>query len=464
MKELIFQVEFLSDIVLPASSNTEGKIDQLDFIAGSNFLGMVARNYEKFQNSFDIFHSGKVQFGDAHILKDEQQVTYKIPYSYFHKKLQSETIYNHHLLTEADFELENKGGLGQLKQLRNGYITENNECIFIDYVYSQKSAYDNETRTSKEGQMYGYKAIKKGSKWQFAVKLSNDVSKEDEKLIVETLKSSTRLGRSKSAEYGQVKIEQKESSKSLSNIATLAQEAVLYCNSRLALTNENGNPTYDLKYLCEGLDIVYEKTQIRTATFTPYNGVRQAKDYERVCINKGSVVVVKNLTAKQLETIKQGVGAFKSEGFGEIIINPSFLMEKEFKLVKECKDKSKKDERQKIIQTFKDNPTVQFLVNRHNKSIDALEIANEVAMFVEKHKKSIFSNIKPSQWGNIRSIASNYSDDFIKKIETYISNGTRKWENNQISILMNSISSHAIDKQKFTKLLAMKMGGKNDSK
>jgi hypothetical protein len=39
MRELVFQVEFKSDIVLPASSNTEGKIDQLDFIAGSNFLG-----------------------------------------------------------------------------------------------------------------------------------------------------------------------------------------------------------------------------------------------------------------------------------------------------------------------------------------------------------------------------------------------------------------------------------------
>jgi len=44
MKALVFQVELKSDIVLPATSNTEGKIDQLDFIAGSNFLGMAAQN------------------------------------------------------------------------------------------------------------------------------------------------------------------------------------------------------------------------------------------------------------------------------------------------------------------------------------------------------------------------------------------------------------------------------------
>lgn len=461
MKDLVFQVKFLSDIVLPATSNTEGKIDQLDFIAGSNFLGMVAQRYKDFQNSFDIFHSGKVRFGDAHILKNDKE-TYKIPYSYFHKKLQSEVIYNHHLLEDKDFKPEDEDGLGQLKQLRNGYITNDKELTFVDYVYSQKSAYDKTNRTSEEGKMYGYKAIKKGSIWQFMVKI-NGISNEDEKLLIDTLKQSSRLGKSKSAEYGQVQIELKDLVKNISNEPNLNQEVVLYCNSRLALIDECGNPTYDLNYLCNGINIVYEKTQIRTSTFTPYNGVRQTKDYERVCINKGSVIAVKDLKPEQFESIKQGVGAFKSEGFGEIIINPSFLMEKEFKFVKECKDESKKDERQKITQTFKDNPTVQFLVNRHNKTIDMLNIAKEVAEFLEKHKKLVFSNIKPSQWGNIRSIASNNSDDFIEKIGIYISNGTRKWEDNQVGILKDAINNHKIDKQKFIKLLAMKMGGKNDS-
>ena len=205
MRELLFEMEFLSDIVLHASSNTEGKIDRLDFVPGSSFLGMAAKKYSDFSNPFDIFHSGKVRFGDGHILKDGKTPTYKIPYSYVHKKLQPEPIYNHHKLTREDFEPENKGGLGQLKQLRNGYITSDKEQVFVDYVYSQKSAYDKTNRRSLDSNMYGYSAIKKGSKWQFAVKV-DDIKSEDVELLIETLESSDRLGRSKSAEYGSVKI------------------------------------------------------------------------------------------------------------------------------------------------------------------------------------------------------------------------------------------------------------------
>lgn len=457
MKELVFQVKFISDIVLPASSNTEGKIDQLDFIAGSNFLGMVAKNYDKFVNSFDIFHGGKVRFGDGHILKDAKTQTYKIPYSYFHKKLETTPVFNHHFLDDKDFE-----DLGQLKQLREGFITKDKEQVFVDYTYSQKSAYDKKNRRSLDNNMYGYKAIKKGSVWQFVVKVDG-ITPEDEKLIVETLKSSTRLGKSKSAEYGEVKIKylENQARENLGHENPQLGEVVLYCNSRLALVDECGNPTYDLKYLCDGVEINYDKTQIRISTFTPYNGARKTKDYERVCINKGSVIVLKNATQAQLDQIQNGVGAFLSEGFGKIFINPSFLMEKKFELQKDPKDEKSKDKREKIdIQNA--NDTVLFLQNRHNENIDMLDIANEVAAFVDKHKKSELKNIKPSQWGNIRSIASSNQEDFIENIKTYISSGAKKWEEKQVKTLMDAISNHKINKQKFTKLLAMKMGGKND--
>ena len=81
MNELVFQVEFLSDIVLPASSNTEGSIESLDFIPGSKFLGMAARAYNSFSDSFTVFHSGKVCFGDAVLIHDGK-LTYKMPLSF----------------------------------------------------------------------------------------------------------------------------------------------------------------------------------------------------------------------------------------------------------------------------------------------------------------------------------------------------------------------------------------------
>ena len=97
-----------------------------------------------------------------------------------------------------------------------------------------------------------------------------------------------------------------------------------------------------------------------------------------------------------------------------------------------------------------------------HQNIDMLDIANEVAVFVSENKKEKLKDIKSSQWGKIRSIASSGEVDFVEKIKTYISGGTRKWEEKQIKILMEAIEEHKINKQKFIKLLAMKMGGKND--
>ncbi|OHE05232.1 hypothetical protein [Sulfurimonas sp. RIFOXYB12_FULL_35_9] len=484
MRELVFQVEFKSDIVLPASSNTEGKIDQLDFIAGSNFLGMVAKEYPTFQKrstNFDIFHSRKVRFGDGHILKDGK-MTYKIPYSYFHKKLETTPVFNHHFLDDKDFE-----NLGQLKQLREGYITKDKEQIFVDYVYSQKSAYDKTNRRSLDSNMYGYKAIKKGSVWQFTVKVDEAISSEDEKLIIDTLKSSSRLGKSKSAEYGEVAIEfiRSEVSTSLNDEAKALlpnSELVLYCNSRLALVDECGNPTYDLKYLCDRVEVVYEKTQIRTSTFTPYNGARATKDYERVCINKGSVIVLKNATESQLDTIKKGVGAYLGEGFGEIIINPSFLMKKEFSLQKECKAEKKKNKREKLDINTKDN-TVLFLQNRHNQNIDMLNIANQVADFIKINPQKEKLN---SQWGAIRALTNQaktekelYDLMFDKKPEDKPKGFLRskkakdKWGEElikNIEATKKMCEEKELDFIKFIKLLSIQMpkqkepkaGGKNE--
>jgi len=202
MKEMIFQVEFLSDIVLPSTSNTEGNIQNLDFIAGSNFLGMVARNYDKFEDSFNIFHSGFVKFGDAHILKDGKQ-TFKMPLSYFHKKLEDKRIYNHHLLTEKEFK-----EFGQLKQKRNGYITANNEVIDIDYNYAQKSAYDKDKRRSKDSSMFGYSSLKAGTTWQFCIKYDDNISQNDLELLKTSIIGTKRLGKSKSSQYGLINISQ----------------------------------------------------------------------------------------------------------------------------------------------------------------------------------------------------------------------------------------------------------------
>jgi len=446
MKKLIFQVEFLSDIVLPASSNTEGNISQLEFIPGSNFLGMVARNYEKFSNSFDVFHSGKVRFGDATLLVDEKEA-YKMPLSCFHPKLEEKRVFHHHFLNGRD--------LGQLKQMRSGYIlpdvSQGLKVEHINYNYAQKSAYDSKKRRSKTSSMYGYRAIEAGTAWQFVVKYDESMSSEEMELLKSTLLSSKRLGKSKSSQYGQIKIREAGVSNNLSKAIQENEEVVLYAKSRIALVDEEGNATYDLNYLFEGAKIVYDKCQIRTSTFTPYNGAMQTKTYERLVIESGSVIVLDSLSETQQKILEQGVGIYLAEGFGELLINPSFLMEQEeMTLLEKPKDGTKKDERKKIEKTF-ENRTVQFLVNRHNEQLQKLTLADEVQSFIVNNK-SLYQNIKNSQWGTIRSICTANSENYKDEIRAYISSGKVEWNEKQIDKLLKD--THTLE---FIKLVAIQM-------
>jgi len=443
MKELIFQVEFLSDVVLPASSNTEGNIENLDFIPATNFLGMVAKNYDKFKNNFDIFHSEKVRFGDATLLKNDK-VTYKVPLSYFHEKLNTKTIYNHHLIT-------NFKKFDQLKQKRVGYITKDKEIVEIEYNYSQKSAYNKKKRTSLEGSMFGYSSLRAGSKWQFSIRYDENIDSKDIELLKTTLLNSKRLGKSKSAQYGRVEITQKGNNEDIEKDKE-SKITPIYLNSRISLTDESGYPTLDLKYIAKDIKIDYSKTQIKTSSFTPYNRARETKDYQRVCIDKGSVIAVIDITDRQITEIKNGVGAYFSEGFGDVLINPTFLSEYSFEFQDDKKDEENK--------TKKDITTslAKFLYSKNYNQRIQLCLLKKVDKFINKHK-SLYKNIKPSQWGKIRSICTSGEDKFIEEIREYISTGTKKWEQNQIDTLLNDKNS-----LEFIKLISIQMPKVKDSK
>ena len=439
MRELIFNVEFLSDIVLPASSNTEGNIEQLDFIPGSNFLGMVAREYDSFNDSFNVFHSGAVRFGDATLLV-EGEATYKMPLSFFHEKLNKTQMVNHHLI--KDFSK-----FRQLKQKRKGYITQNLKEVSLDYNYAQKSAYDKNERRSREGSMYGYSSIPSGTMWHFSVKCG-EVDKQDIERIVKNLVGKRRLGKSKSSQYGQVFISEATKAEGAKSNLEQGTTTVLYAKSRIALVDAEGNPTYDLKYLLDGLEesnIIWEKSQIKTSTYTPYNGAMQTKSYSRVVINSGSVILLQNLTSEQLGRLEKGVGVYLNEGFGELLINPSFLAKEGEFILNGVNTK----ERIKPLSITED--TVKFLNNRASKKRESLDLASTVHEFIAQNRK-LYRDITNAQWGTIRSICSGNSSDFRGEIRDYISDGKVTWRTEQIETLLEEGKSRA-----FIKLLSIQM-------
>ncbi|MCT7492288.1 hypothetical protein [Aliarcobacter cryaerophilus] len=424
MRTINFKVTFLSDIVLHASSNTEGNIETLDYITGASFLGMVAKNYDQFKDTFGIFHSAKVRFGEA-TPYFENKPTYKVPFCFFSPKLDSdkkEVRNNHFIDYDNQAELDK-----QYKQIRSGYITSNLDYINLDYNYSQKAAYDKDNRKSKDSSMFGYKAIKKGTTWKFSIKFA-DIDEKAQNQVIENILGEKYLGKSKTAQYGKVLIEELKDYKeeNLENF-NLSKTTYVYINSTLALFDENGMPTFEPTVKNLGLkdaSIDWEKTQIRTKKFTPYNFKRQTNDYTRLVIEKGSVIALKDASNEDINIIKNGIGGYLNEGYGEVLINPSFLLkEGSFSLNKIVKENKRYEVEEKEV----DNTLISFLQNKIESKNKTYSLGEEVQKFIDKHKKD-FEMVSKSQWGQIRMIVQFYKDDYKNKILEFITKIEKKEE------------------------------------
>ncbi|MEA3452074.1 MAG: hypothetical protein U9Q83_09265, partial [Bacteroidota bacterium] len=246
-----FKCKLLTDVVLNSSLATEGNMQSLDFIPGSNFLGIVAKELYENTNkeTLDIFHSENVLFGDA-LISENSKLSYAMPFSLFQDKLENEitknTVWVHHKL--SDFEREkmpkhDNGDDRQLKQHRSGYLnTENKYIKKVEKSFSLKSAYNREERRSDDGKMFGFDAIKKGQKFIFSV-IFNDETYIDK--VTKALTGKKRLGKSKTAQYGQVDIEPIDKPETFeSKNEFINNKLVIYAESRLMFFNETGNPSF----------------------------------------------------------------------------------------------------------------------------------------------------------------------------------------------------------------------------
>ena len=209
-KRMKFRCTLKSDLIISQTSSTEGNQETLDFIPGNNFLGIVAGSlYDKEkltdEQQLDIFHSGKVRFGDAHP-STEGIRGLKVPASMYYPKLgsASQECFIHHLTNHSDEAIKTK----QLKQCREGFYIFKDEIgkkVQVQKNFSIKSAYDKETRRSKDGQMFGYESLSNGLVLYFEVE--SDLSDDINKKIEEILKKTKHIGHSRTAEYGVEEIE-----------------------------------------------------------------------------------------------------------------------------------------------------------------------------------------------------------------------------------------------------------------
>lgn len=418
MKRLQFKCTLDSDVIVNASAATTGAQSSIDFLPGSLFLGIVAKEYEQFgDEQMNVFHNGSVRFGDAHPCPAEStdRRTLQIPASMYYPKLKSVTdaCYIHHFYQRSEDHDGDQQRPQQLKQCRSGfYAFADGKAIpaSVEKSFAIKSAYDREERRSKDEQMYGYESINAGLIFLFTVEVDNDALAP---AIERALIGKQHIGRSKTAQYGLVKIEHAEFDEMASSSDTFTingqRYATVYADSRLIFLDEKtGQPTFRPEANDLGLEgeIDWTRSQVRTFQYAPWNNKRQCRDTERCGIEKGSVFVVK-LTGGEVPSTSQFVGSYQNEGFGRVIYNPDFLHAKEgtngMAAYQICK--SQPAEAQKSIDSVIDTPLLKYVMKQKRQREKETEIYEMVNAFVSANGKLFKGKTFASQWGAIRSIA-----------------------------------------------------------
>jgi len=419
MNTLQFKVTLLSDVIINQRAATEGNQKTLDFITGNAFLGVAAGElYENTNDeTFTLFHSGKVRFGDAHPLVDNKRAL-KVPASLFFPKGEDKSkLFVHHGMPKPD---ENKIDF-QPKQCRDSFVvkTTDNTVIEVEIKkhFAIKSAYDSDKRRSEDAKMYGYESLQAGSEWCFEVVFNDDVAAEIISKVENSLVGKKRVGRSSTAQYGLVKIEKvlpfENGFHTWPQPKTRDKDekvVFVYAENRLIFFDQYGQPTFNPtgeQLGIQGGKICWEMSQIRTFQYSPYNNHRKTRDTDRCGIEKGSVFCVTGTTCSETEN---WVGSYQNEGFGKVLINPEFLeYTDDLGKAKYAITSDMASHQSKLLNSFSiqtnDTPVLNYLTQQKLYNENQQFIYEQVNSFVKNNERNFKEDSFASQWGTIRSLA-----------------------------------------------------------
>lgn len=444
MEKLFFRCTLLADAVISEHSATGGGHQTLDFIPGNNFLGIAASTiYHEDKPSRLIFHSGKVRFGDAHPLYDGVR-SLRTPACFYYPKLSTlnDTCYIHHCIKNYKPLLPL-----QLKQCRKDFCTfsaNQAHIIKVDKNFAIKSAYDRQLRRSADEKMFGYESIAKGTVFGFVVEIDDEAACYKQELV-DSLIGNKHIGRSRSAQYGWVRIDllaaRQKFSESCSH-ADSGTEVAVYADGRLIFFDDNGMNTFqpspaNLGIHEEGAHIDWKRSQVRTFQYSPWNFKRQAFDNDRCGIEKGSVFVVILPSTSSIARSSAYVGAYQQEGFGKVIYNPDFLRTLPGKNGLSALTFHEAQQETPVLpqeSSTANQELLRFLRHRKEKEQVKFDIYEQVNTFVNSNNLRKFKGERfASQWGTIRSIAiSNRAEDICKRVDDYLSNGVAKDKWNEL--------------------------------
>lgn len=337
MNRYSFRIELKDDCVLSRRSASLGGHESLDFIPGQTLLGAcAARLYQqKDIDSYILFHSGRVRFGNALPLTAEGPA-WPIPLCWYEKKMDPARAGSGRSDGLKVFNFQHMDGFddsSQPRQLRDGYVDNFGHFFRPHRELRMKTAIDPQQGRAARAQLFGYQSLSMGSRFCGWIEADEDVPEDMFKRVIRSLEGPLLLGRSRSAEYGRVELTPAEFELPPSRLN--GKRLVLWLLSDLALIDANGQPTLEPTPDRLGLpagQIDWDQSALRSRVYTPWNGKRGAPDLERSVIQQGSVITYQLDLEPDIEQgenlmkyLQSGLGLYREAGLGRVWVNPSIL-------------------------------------------------------------------------------------------------------------------------------------------
>jgi len=331
-------MELEDEVVLSRRSATKGDHETLDYIPGSTLLGWAASHlYERLsmEKAYLVFHSGKIRFYNGLPSTPSGGRARPMPLCWHEDKGGKSAREKGLLISDRVFNLISGKSehILQPRQLRAGYIDDSGHIFQPSRTYRMKTALNPNTATAAESQLFGYESLDRCQYFVGGISADDDVDPDLFDQLLEVFDGSIRIGRSRSAQYGRVRVrvEREKMNSVMAGFSGESRELTLWLISDLALRDVCGNPTLSPDPTVLGLpngQLVLEKTFVRFRSYAPYNAFHKSRGMDRQVLVAGSVLTFmfdQPLPESYLSLLSDGIGDYRECGLGEVSINPELI-------------------------------------------------------------------------------------------------------------------------------------------
>ena len=343
MKQLEYRVTTLIPLLISQNSGDPNTVASKEYIPGSAILGLTAWLYIQKENppkdahtdeAFrELFLSNHVSFGNAYIMtktKDSWERNFPLPLSLQKKKYKKINDQTNNVISDLLFNTQQEqtkavGGYGRLSCDKK-YLHEQKVSKSLNFHHA---------RSSEKGvvaDIFNYESIDAGQVFSGLITGDQD-SLKTIKTLLES-KEFMSIGRSRHAQYGQIKIE-------LQNIQVFQGEVELdpaNPQGKISLTllspailyNENGFSEAS-ETLLQGeinriaeMNCAIEKSFFRTTEVESYVSVWNMPRPSETAFAAGSCFLFSSdkVSPESLKSLLiQGIGERRNEGFGRVALN-----------------------------------------------------------------------------------------------------------------------------------------------